>query len=148
MCVRKDGTIDWRMRSCWCLGCMSSLYDGTLGWGKTHIVKDCVAIGMISDGDQTDGNNNLNGNMYMFEEMDCSKTAGPGVSAVVQKSTQDRNTMASKLVVGDFVLFDAHDDDVEPIWLGRVMSYPSWNGHGVHVNDTQKNVKFNGVSIG
>ena len=70
--------------------------------------------------------------------MGCSQTAGPEVLAIVQKSTLNRNTVASKLVVVDFALFDAHDDDGEPIWLGKVVTYPSWNGHGVYVNDTQK----------
>ena len=49
--------------------------------------------------------------------------------------------------LGDFVLFDAHGDDVEPIWLGRVMPNPKWNGQGVWVNDSGRNVKFNRVSV-
>ena len=44
MCVKKEGTIDWRMRSCWCMGCMSSLYNGTPEWGQTHVVESCVAV--------------------------------------------------------------------------------------------------------
>ena len=70
------------------------------------------------------------------------------MAAVVRKSTRDRNTTASELAVGDFVLFDAHDDEDEPIWLGRVMSNPEWNGQGVYKNKEGKNVKFNDVSIG
>ena len=70
------------------------------------------------------------------------------MSALVQQSTKDRNTVASELAVGDFVLFDAHDDEVEPIWLGRVMPNPEWNGQGVYANNSGKNISFRGVAIG
>ena len=43
-----------------------------------------------------------------------------------QVLTRDRNEMASKLTVGNFVVFDKSDDEVEPIWLGRIMSNPEW----------------------
>ena len=45
------------------------------------------------------------------------------------------------------MLFDARGDEVEPIWLGRVLPNPEWNGQGVYTNDSGKQVKFNGVSI-
>ena len=47
-----------------------------------------------------------------------------------------------------FVLFDAHDGKVEPIWLDRVMSNPEWNGYGVYKNKDAKKVTFDGVGIG
>ena len=46
------------------------------------------------------------------------------------------------------MLFDAHDDEDETNWLGRVMPSPAWNGQGVYKNKEGKNVKFNNVSIG
>ena len=55
-----------------------------------------------SGGQETSEETDLDGNMYAFERMKCTKTAGPGVSAVVQRSTKDRKTLASELVVGDF----------------------------------------------
>ena len=125
------------------------MYSGTLEWGKTHVIENCDAYSETSDGQGTSVETNSDGNMYAFERMKCTKTAGPGVSAVVQRSSKDRKTLPSQLVVGDFVLFDAHDhdDDVEPIWLGRVMPNPKWNGQGVWVNDSGRNVKFNRVSV-
>ena len=130
------------------MGCMCSLYNGTLEWGQTHVVESCVAVSETCERQGTSDKADLDGNMYAFEQMNCSKTAGPGVSAVVRQSTKDRNTIASELVVGDFVLFDAHGDEVEPIWLGRVLPNPEWNGQGVCTNNSGKQVKFNGVSIG
>ena len=38
--------------------------------------------------------------------------------------------------------------DVEPIWLGRIMSNPDWSGQGVYQNETRKRHSFHGVSIG
>ena len=65
--------------------------------------------------------------MYSFEKK-MQKTAGPGVAMQAQVLTRDQNEMASKLTVGDFVVFDKSDDKVEPIWLGRIMSNPEWQG--------------------
>ena len=136
------------MRSCWCLGCMDSLCVGTLEWGQIHTVHNCVLACDVSGGHKIESGTDLVSNMYSFEQMNCSKTAGPEVAAVVRKSTRDRNTAASELAVGDFVLFDAHDDEDEPIWLGRVIPNPEQNGKGVYKNKEGKNVKFNNVSIG
>ena len=138
ICVRKEGVVDWRMRSCWCLVCTESLFNGTLEWGQTHTINNCMMASDTSGGQE----------MYSFDQMLCTKTVGPGVTALVQQRSGDRNEVAAGLVVGDFVLFDAHDDEVEPIWLGRVMSNPEWNGHGVYKNKDAKKVTFDGVGIG
>ena len=73
------------------------------GW-KLHSVND------TSDGGQTVNNTDLDGNMYSFEKKNCNKTAVPGVAMQAQVLTRDRNEMASKLTVGDFVVFDKSDD--------------------------------------
>ena len=91
---KKEGTIDWRMRSCWCMGCMCSLYNGTLEWGQTHVVENCVAVRETSGRQGTSDKTVLDGNMYCFEQMNCSKTSGPGVSAAIRQATKDRNTLA------------------------------------------------------
>ena len=129
------------------MGCMHSLYNGALEWGQTHVVENCVAVRETSDGQGTGDEIDLDGNMYVFKQMNCSKTSGPGVRAVVQQLTKDRKKHASELAVGDFVLFDVIRDDVEPIWLGRVMPNPKWNGQGVWLNDSGKIVQFNDVPI-
>ena len=73
MIVKNKGTIHWRMRSCWCLGCIDGLSNGTLGWGQTHVVQRCVAVGEVSSGHERGGDTNLDGNMYSFEQKNASK---------------------------------------------------------------------------
>ena len=69
--------------------------------------------------------------------------------AELQTRNKTRKDLASKLTVGDWVLFDAEDDETEPIWLGRVMSNPSWDGQGVSSNNTSRMVSYsNGVKVG
>ena len=46
-------------------------------------------------------------------------------------------------------MFDKSDDDLEPIWLGRVMSNPKWVGQGVFQNNTSRIVSYSsGVKVG
>jgi len=55
------------------------------------------------------------------------------------------------LSVGDCVLFDEHDDEVEPIRHGHVMTNPEWKGQGVSKNETSHIVLYNynsGVKVG
>ena len=85
--------------------------------------------------------------MYLFEKRICTKTAGPGVNSHVRILKRDRNKTAAELTVGDFVIFDKHDDEIEHIWLGRVMSNPEWQGHGVHENKTGGKETFRGVGV-
>jgi len=70
------------------------------------------------------------------------KDFGAGVVAELQNRNKTRKELASKLTVGDWVLFDAGDDETEPIWLGRVVSNPSWDGHGVSQNNTSGMVSY------
>ena len=78
----------------------------------------------------------------------CTKTAGLRVSTRVRIETRTRNEVSAELKVGKFVMFDAHDVELEPIWLGRVMSNPEWNGHDVYKNDNDGKLTFKGVGIG
>ena len=66
----------------------------------------------------------------------------------VRIETRNRNEVLAGLKVGEFVVFDAHDDELEPIWLGRVMSNPEWNGHDVYKNNNDGKLTFKGVGIG
>ena len=45
------------------------------------------------------------------------------------------------------MIFDKHDDELEPIWLGRVMPNPEWQGHGVHKNESSRKMNFRGVGV-
>ena len=86
--------------------------------------------------------------MYYFTKKLCPKIAGPGVAIQSQIITRNQNEVASKLTVGDFLLFRKNDDDVEPIWLGRIMSNPDWQGQGVHQNEPRQRSSFHGVKFG
>ena len=147
MCVKKKDVIHWRMRSCWCLSCVSSLYNGTLEWGEDHKVEHCNAVNEISVPEETDDGIHSDGNMFSFEKKACTKISGPGVAIQAQVITRDRTTMASELTVGDFVVFDTSDDDVEPIWIGRIMSNPEWQGQGVYKNVSRRITSFRGVQV-
>jgi len=145
MVVKGEGIVYWRKRSCWCLACTDSLSGGPLEWGQDYTSEKCSTVQDEStgyDGDKTENR------MYSFVKKNCAKIAGPGVAMQSQTITKNRNEIASKLTVGDFVLFRKTDDDVEPIWLGRIMSNPDWSGQGVYENETRKRHSFHGVSIG
>ena len=137
--VKTEGCIYWRKRSCWCLTCMGSLFQGSLEWGNNHDSDGCDLVTETLVGSES---------MYCFEKKICQKTAGPGVAVQSQSLTRDRNEMAARLTVGDFVLFKQSDDDIEPIWLGRIMSNPEWQGQGVYHNKSRRNITFDGTPVG
>ena len=121
--VKKHGVVYMRQRSYYCLSCMDELMGGSLSWGVIHNMKGChakIASLMASTLD-------YDTNLYCFDKRDCAKTSGPDVVAELQNRNKTRKELASKLTIGDWVLFDAEDDKTEPIWLGRVMSNPSWD---------------------
>ena len=139
--VKKEGVVFMRMRSCFCLTCMKDFMDGPLDWNDSHRVSGCDATANNIASDPAS-------NMYCFHKSECSKLTGPGVQKEVQISKRNRNETASSLSVGDWVLFDGHDDEVEPIWLGRVMSNPEWEGQGVSQNNTSRIVSYSsGVKV-
>jgi len=143
--VKNEGTIYWRKRSCWCLSCTDSLFKGPLEWGEDYTSEQCTTVQDELTGNEGDETEET---MYCFTKKLCPKTAGPGVAMQSQTITRDRNELASKLTVGDFVLFRKNDDDVEPIWLGRIMSNPDWQGQGVYQNHSRQRSSFHGVAIG
>ena len=122
---------------------MTNISKGTLEWETEHIVENCDLINETSNSTDTTINNEEN--MYCFQKKFCTKTAGRGVTMQSQTSTRDRNEIVSILTVNEFVLFDASDDDVEPIWLERIMSNPEWQNQGVYHNLDRQNVSFDGV---
>ena len=92
---------------------------------------------------------NSDTNLYCFDKCECANTSCPGVVSELQNKNKSRKDLASKLTVGDWVLFVAGDDETEPVWLGRVMSNPVWDGQGVSQNNTSRVVFYsNGVKVG
>ena len=123
-----------RPRSCWCIACMKSLMEGTLGWGaNSYSVPNCSAI--------SSGGSGVNTSLYTFSKYDIEKRTGTGVARENTERRRHRNEVASKLSVGDWVLFDS-EDETEPIWLGRVISNPEWKGQGVLQNTTTRTRKY------
>ena len=107
----------------------------------------CVSLNQKA-AEETGDEIHSDGHMFSFEKQSCTKTSGPGVAVQAQVITRDRNTMASELAVGDFVVFDTSDDEVEPIWIGRIMSNPEWQGQGIHKNNSRRQASFGGVQVG
>ena len=87
-------------------------------------------------------------NVYTFVRGTCERTSGPNVTRQIQTDRRNRNEQALALTIGDWVLFDSKMED-EPIWLGRVMSNPAWEGMCVALNgDRRAKTYDNGVEIG
>jgi hypothetical protein len=107
----------------------------------------CVSLNQKA-AEETGDEIHSDGHMFSFEKQSCTKTSGPGVAVQAQVITRDRNTMASELAVGDFVVFDTSDDEVEPIWIGRIMSNPEWQGQGIYKNNSRRQASFGGVQVG
>ena len=142
ICVKKRDVVHWRMRTCWCLSCMASLYNETVEWGDKHMIDNCNSVTDTSEVGE------MGENTYCFEKKSCEKFSGPGEAIRSQAITQHRNEIASKLTIGDFILFDKNDDEVEQVWLGRIMPNPDWGGQGVCVNVERGNMSFGGVQVG
>ena len=113
-----------------------------LKWGDEHLVENCKSV---SD---TSAVGVMSQNMYSFAKKNCDKLSGPGVAIQAQALTRHRNEIASELTVGDFILFDKSGDDVEQVWLGRIMPNQKWGGQGVCVNVERGNMSFGGVQVG
>ena len=94
-----------RKRSHWCLHCMDSLFNGTLYWGLDHTIESRV-VSSIGESEE---------HVYCFEKSMCFKTASPGVALKFSTMTRDSNEIASMLTPGDFILFDASEDELEPL---------------------------------
>ena len=92
------------------------MFKWTLDWGEDTTIEQCEASADVANEES----------MYCFEKGLCTKTAGLGVTMQAQVSTRDRNEIASGLTPGEFIFFDASEHQLEPIWLGRIMSNPAW----------------------
>jgi len=106
--------------------------------GDTHVIPGCCMSALGSE---------KSNNVYTFNKSHCKRTHGPNVTKQLQQDKRDGKEMATSLNIGDWVLFDSKMAD-EPIWLGRVMSNPQWEGMGVLLNNTRRKRTYeNGVEI-
>ena len=139
--VRNEGLFFTRKRVCYCLYCVASMRMGFTEWnGESHNILSC-SMAML-------GNDALDNNVYTFKRRWCERTSGPNVSRQIQEDKRSRNEQAVGLNIGDWVLFESKMED-EPIWLGRVMSNPEWEGMCMMQNTTRgKKTYENGVEIG
>jgi len=117
---------------------MDSMFKGTLDWGNEHNTENCVASA-VSENEES---------MYCFEKSVYTKTTGPGVSMQAIVPTRVRNEIASNLTPGEFVFFHASEDELEPIWLGRILSNPAWQGQGVCKTYSRRILTYDGVKVG
>ena len=50
MVMRSEGVVYQRLRLCWCLPCIASMWDGFNGWADdTHVVPDCLMASAEED---------------------------------------------------------------------------------------------------
>ena len=139
--IRNEGLFYTRKRVCYCLHCIASMRMGFTEWnGQTHNILCCSMVSLGQDAVQQ--------NVYTFNQQSCERISGPNVSRQIQEDRRNRTEMALSLNIGDWVLFNSKMED-EPIWLGRVMSNPVWEGMCIYQNNTQTKKTFdNGVEIG
>ena len=153
--VRNKGQMYERMRCCNCLPCMADMIEGPKEWVQsTHHVPECLmsSLGnrLVEDDNESaeENESNDNNNVYTFNLSYCTKTTGVGVATQRQEDRRSRHARAADLRIGDFVLWEGAVGDIhQPIWLGRVMSNPDWEGQGVKKNDTKRQMKFPGNLI-
>jgi len=108
--------------------------------GQTHNILCCSMVSLGQDAVQQ--------NVYTFNQQSCERISGPNVSRQIQEDRRNRTEMALSLNIGNWVLFNSKMED-EPIWLGRVMSNPVWEGMCISQNNTRTKKTFdNGVEIG
>ena len=103
-----------RKRSCFCLICVKEMMVETLTWGESHC---------ISKREATANNIEIDPylNMYCFNKSECVSSLGPGL----QKQIQVKQIINMKLRLHcqlDWVICNGYKDEVEPIWIGRVVS--------------------------
>ena len=139
--IRNEGLFYTRKRVCYCLHCIASMRMGFTEWnGQTHNILCCSMVSLGQDAVQQ--------NVYTFNQQSCERISGPNVSRQIQEDRRNRTEMALSLNIGDWVLFNSKMED-EPIWLGRVMSNPVWEGMCISQNNTRTKKTFdNGVEIG
>ena len=148
---------------------MSALMEGTLEWGPcTHDIPNCDMVAQSEDlipepseavqledeeqetGDDADKeseSDELPIDFFTFQRCHCTKKTGPGLARTSQAQVKSRDEMTMALSVGDWVLIDSDEED-EPVWLGRVMPNPEWDGKGVFRNETSRAINFlNGIRI-
>lgn len=160
---RSRGSLFKRRRVCYCVHCMAEFMNGFNGWvTDTHTVSGCemvlygdedvavvdedTAAGEEDDGDGDDGEDDTSTssavpNLYRFDQGHAIQLSGPNMLQQRAADRRSRNQMARELVVGDFVLNDSTDPN-QPLWLGRVMSNPEWDGAGKQTNNSNRVVRY------
>ena len=125
--------------------CFRVMIEGTLEWDPTsHSIPGCI---MSESEKQSSAEDDDFVGLFTFHRCSCHKTSGPGVAQRLRETTQTRDEKTMSLGPGDWVVNDSNDSE-EPLWVGRVMSNPDWDGKGVWRNDSTRTKTFsNGVKI-
>ena len=149
-----------RHRQCWCVACTADIINGTSGWvNNTHIVPGCKMSSISNDdtaaedtsaeestnNDQSTtadkGNTTTTPDLYTFYRAKCEQVSGHNMNVQRQEDRRSLQTMSLELTIGSWVCLDSNEEE-QPIWLGRVMSNPDWNGEGIKHNTTNRTVKY------
>ena len=118
-----------------------------IGCNTNHCRSDENDEAFVEDDNESaeENESNSNNNVYTFHHSLCTKTTGVGVATQRQEDRRSRHARAADLRIGDFVIWEGPSVDIDqPIWLGRVMSNPDWEGQGVKKNDTTRQMTFPG----
>ena len=110
-----------------CLGCMQTILRGPshVLFARDYTIDTCVR----KDRSECE-----------FRPSITSETLPRRVAARWKSCADSGNRLASKVLPGEWVLFEVPHDPTEDLWLGRAVSNPTWeiNCIRVHAGPTRK----------
>ena len=133
--VSNVGVVHSRKRSCWCMKCITSMCNGSLNWGTDPRVSGCVSSALQTT------------SIYDFQNRQCTKLTGPGVSLQLSERRESQNKMASQLTPGAWVLFKGRGHTDQFIWMGRTISKLGWNNYCVLKNVSSVTKSIEGAVV-
>lgn len=136
--VASEDNVYMRRQSCWCPSCMKTLMQPSSGWSAQHNITGCQSLC------RSHGANN---SAYEFTKHCCKKITGRNVAEAIRHRREELNQQSAALAVGEWVIYhgigaDGEEDPDQPLWLGRVMPNPDWNGQGVLKNTTGRTTSY------
>ena len=130
--VNNVGCVYMRKRSCWCPACLSKLMQSTLTWGETCSIGNCIS------------RQNETTTIYDFGKQSCRKQRGIGVGAMMHTIRQTRDEMVQNITHGDWVMFQSPEPNVQPFWIGRVVSKEEWSNACIYKNEATRRFALGG----
>jgi hypothetical protein len=111
----RTGEVLARHRSCWCLGCLSVAMRGP-GEG-TKLTSD-YNVGFA-------GCSKSNSEFYTWSNKSCRCKEGVQIAERESKLKQLGHDLAEQVQIGDWLLFEAFNDEEDEMWLARAVPFPN-----------------------